>query len=110
MPDTIFEELVRDVISQETTRHSAEPTDFKWATCTGAVSEEHAKHLASAQLRFAKHTEDAQVTLEKFNLLDPPSVTMPQSSESNIAIASSDGGDDFADSNEEKKVALLQQV
>lgn len=133
MPAEIFEEIVRDVISQETTPRTTARTDFKWATCTGAICAEHTEHLANAKLRFAKHTDDAQVTLEQFNLLDPPSsATSQHSSNSSLpkesfpaaehrASMSNDGrqkgknrqapGDgEFAASNEAKKVALIQQV
>jgi hypothetical protein len=134
MPAEILEEFVHDVISQETTPHTAELTDFKWAICTGAVCVEHAEYLASARLRFAKQTEDARVTLGQFDLLDPPSATKSQSfSDSSLAKvnildaeypASNDGSwqkdnlkkrsapgdDEFAARKEVKKVALMQQV
>jgi hypothetical protein len=133
MPAEIFDEIVRDVISQETIPSTAR-TDFKWTTCTGAICAEHMEYLATAKLRFAKHTDDAQVTLEQFNLLDPPSSTTSQpSSNSSLpkesfhaaehgASMSNDGGrqkgkkrqapgdGEFAASNEAKKVALMQQV
>ena len=95
------------------------------------------EYLASARLRFSKHTDDAQVTLEQFNLLDPPSSTTSQPS-SNSSLpeetfhaaehraslsndgsrqkgkkreAPSDGDDgDVAGSIEAKKAALMQQV
>ena len=35
--------------------------------------------LASARSHFVKHTEDAQIMLEQFNLLDPPLATTSQS-------------------------------
>jgi hypothetical protein len=134
MPAEIFEEIVRDVISQETTPCATARTDFKWTTCTGAICAEHMEYLASAKLRFAKHTDDAQVTLEQFKLLDPPSSTTPQTSSNSSlpkesfhatghrASMSNDdsrqkskkrqapGDVEFAASNEAKKVALMQQV
>jgi hypothetical protein len=125
MPAEIFEEIVRDVISQETTPRRAR-TNFKWVTCKGAICAEHTEHLARAKLYFAKHTDDAQVTLEQFNLLDPPSSAMPQpssnssrSEESSHAAEHSwqkckkrqaPGDGEFIPSNEAKKVALMQQV
>jgi hypothetical protein len=125
MPAEIFEEIVSDVISQETTPTRAR-TNFKWVTCKGAICAEHTENLASAKLRFAKHTDDAQVTMEQFNLLDPLSSTTPQpASNSSLSEESSHvaehtrqkgkkrqapGDGEFVPSNEAKKVALLQQV
>ena len=136
MPAEIFVEIVRDLISQETVPRTTARTEFKWTTCTGDTCHQHMEYLASARLHFAKHTDDAQVTLEQFNLLDPPSSTTSQPS-SNSSLpetfraaehrasmsndgsrqkgkkreAPSDGDDgDVADSNEAKKVTLMQQV
>jgi hypothetical protein len=80
VPVEIFEEIDHDAISQETTPGTTARTDFKWATCTGPTCAEHTEHLAMAKLRFAKHTDDAQVTLEQFSLLDPPSSSTSQPS------------------------------
>jgi hypothetical protein len=133
VPVEIIEEIVHDAISQETTPGTTARTDFKWATCTGYICAEHAEHLAMAKLRFAKHTDDAQVTLEQFSLLDTPSSASWPSSNSSLpkesfhaaehgASISNDGSrqkgkkrqapgdDEFTTSKEAKKVALIQQV
>jgi hypothetical protein len=124
MPSEIFEEIVCDVISQETTPIETR-TNFKWVTCTGASCAEHTENLASAKLRFAKHTDDAQVTLEQFNLLDPLSSATPRPSSNSSHSESfhtaehsqqkgkkrqAPGDDEFVPNNEAKKVALMQQV
>jgi len=127
-------DLRGDAISQEMTPPPTARMDFKWATCAGAICAEHTEHLATAKSRFAKHTDDTQVTLEQFNLLDTPSSATSQSSSNSSlpeesfhaaehrASISNDGslqkgkkrqapGDgEFAASNEAKKVALIQQV
>jgi hypothetical protein len=66
----IFEEIIRDLISQETTPRTTAHMDFKWATCTGAICAEHVEHLASAKLRFAKHIDDADMSTVPLRLGD----------------------------------------